>query len=1118
MVEPKRNRASRIDLGNGYSSSFDVPDLIEAQKTSFKDFYENGFMKLFEEINPVKDTMERMWTLEFKSFRYGEPYRGIEESIAKGLSYELPVYATVQLLNNKTGEIKEQEIFVADLPMMTDDGAFIVNGVRRVVTHQIVRAEGVLFEEADVLPYRTLYKARLMPGRGPWYEIEINKYNVISMRILPKRPRVLITEFLRVMGYESDEEIKKLFKDVDTNEEYKYIEATLARDFTKSKEDAIISIYNKLRPDESVTLDSAEKYIKSNFFNRRKFDLGKIGRYQLNRKLGTSYDVNNPEEAVLYPDDIIRIVKKLININNGVEPADDIDHLSNRRIRSVGEVLERQLLAGVRRLEKNIKDKMSLYGQDAKVTPSMLVGTKPIAASIQSFFGANQLSTFMDQTNILAELENKRKVTAAGPGGIVKERATFSIREVHNSQYAKFDPVTSPESANIGVVTQLAVLARINEFGFLESPYTKVLNEVNNTKSDLLNRILNESIPGIAKKGTQITKDIAEKIASQKEIQKVKVVPFISDTVDYLDALDEENKYISISSINTDEYRNITEAFVPVRHEGDFVLEDVNLVTHTDVLTYQQAGLGMALIPFVSHDDAMRALAGANMQRQGVPLIKQEAPLVGTGVEEIVARQSNWSIFAQEDGEVEYVDAGKVTVKYAKSGIKDYKLVSFYRTNDNTSFTQKPAVNAGQKFKKGDVIVDGPTCVNGELAIGTNLRAALMFYEGYNYEDAVVISERVVRDDLLTSVHIREHKVEVRDTELGPEVITADIPHVGDRILQKLDMAGIIREGMKVKAGDILVGVVAPRGEKELTAEERLLRAIFGESASDVRDNSLRLPHGEEGIVIHTQRLSTEKGDKLPPGVLEEVRVWVADTKKLDYGDKISGRHGDKNTIAAIRPIEDMPFTEDGEPVDIVLTPTFLKRMNMGQAEEIHFGMYAKLLKENFAFPLFEGINMEWLEQEMKKQGFTMEQKVDLYDGRTGKKFPRKVTVGMKYMLKLHHIADEKVHARSTGPYTAVTQQPLGGKAQRGGQRFGEMEVWALEAHGAPYTLQEMLTIKSDDVKGRSGAYKAIIHGEKIESVNVPESFKVLIKELNALCLNMDLISNKKSQEVVENE
>ena len=1117
MIEPRRNRASRINLGKGFSSSFEIPSLIEAQKSSFKDFYDGGFQRLFGEISPVKDTMERMWTLEFKSFRYGQPYVGIEEALNKGLSYEVPVYSTVQLLNNKTGEIKEQEIFIADLPMMTEDGSFIVNGVRRVVTHQIVRAEGVLFEETEILPYRTLHSARLMPSRGPWYEIETNKYNVISIRIVPKRPKVLITELLRVFGYETDQEILNLFKDVDTHPEYKYIEATLARDFTKSKEDAIISIYNKLRPDESVTLDSAEKYIKSNFFNRKKFDLGKIGRYQLNRKLGTTYDVHNPDEAVLYPEDIILIIKKLIKINNGVELSDDIDHLFNRRIRSVGEVLERQLLGGVRRLEKNIRDKMSLYGQDAKVTPSMLVGTKPIAASIQSFFGANQLSTFMDQTNILAELENKRKVTAAGPGGITKERATFSIREVHNSQYAKFDPVTSPESVNIGVVTQLAILARVNEFGFLEAPYRRVKSEVKNTKGDLVNRILDESIKGVAKTGTFITKDIAEKISSIKDKKSIKVKPFISEEVDYLDALEEEDKYISIPSVNTDEFNNILETLVPVRHKGDFILEDVNLVNYVDVLTYQQAGLGMSLIPFVSHDEAMRALAGANMQRQSVPLVKQQSPLVGTGVEEIVARQSNWCIFAKDDGEVLYVDANRIVVNYKKEGEKEYKIVNFYRTNDNTSFSQKPAVQVGQKFKKGDILVDGPTCVNGELAIGTNLRAALMFYEGYNYEDAVVISERIVRDDLLTSVHIREHEIEVKDTELGPEVISADIPHVNDRILQKLDESGIVREGVKVKAGDILVGVVAPRGEKELTAEERLLRAIFGESASDVRDNSLRLPHGEEGIVIRTQRLSVQNGDKLGPGVLEQVKVWVADTKKLGYGDKISGRHGDKNTVSAIRPIEDMPFTEDGQPVDIVLTPTFLKRMNMGQAEEVHFGQYAQLLNEKFAFPLFEDVNMEWLEKEMKKKGFEMEEKVDLYDGRTGKKFPRKVTVGMKYVLKLHHIADEKVHARSTGPYTAVTQQPLSGKAQRGGLRFGEMEVWALEAHGAPYALQEMLTIKSDDIKGRSNAYKAIIHGEKTENVNVPESFKVLIKELNALCLNMELIS-KKSQEVIENE
>ncbi|HHX99629.1 TPA: DNA-directed RNA polymerase subunit beta [Candidatus Dojkabacteria bacterium] len=1119
MLKPKTNHSGRLNLGLEYSGEFEFPNLIEAQINSFEAFKKDGFQEIFNEISPVKDNMEKMWTLEFKDFRYGDPYRDIDEAIKKGLSYEVPVYATVQLMNNKTGEIKEQEIFIADLPIMTDDGVFVFNGVRRVVTHQIVRAEGVLYEEADRLPMRTLYKARLMPGQGPWYEIDTNRHSVISMRILPKRPKVLITELLRVFGWETDEEIKKLFTDVDTHEEYKYIEATLARDFTKSKEEAVISIYNKLRPDESVTLESAERYVKSNFFNVRKFNLGKIGRYQLNRKLGTTYDVNNPEQAVFYASDMVLIIKRLIQLNNGEVQPDDIDHLSNRRIRSVGEILARQLNGAVRRLEKNIKDKMSLYGQDSKVTPSMLVSTKPISASIQSFFGSNALSTFMDQVNVLAELENKRKVTAGGPGGIAKERATFSIREVHNSHYSKFDPVTSPESASIGVVVQLAMLARINEYGFLEAPYREIRHKVGNNKKELLNRILSEDIKKIAKAGDFVDEKLAEKIIKEKSVKEISVKPFVTENVEYLDAMDEENFRISSATIAKDEYGNITDTLLPIRYKGEFLLEDASSVNYIDALAGQQAGLGMALIPFISHNDAMRALTGANQQRQAVPLVKQEAPLIGTGMEEVVARQSIWGVFAKEAGEVLSVDANKVTVKYEKEGVEDYKLTSFYRSNDNTCFVQKPILNVGDKFKKGDAIVDGPTMVNGEISIGTNLRAALMFFEGYNYEDSVIISDRIVKDDLLTSINIREHTVDIRDTELGPEIITADIPHVNDRILQKLDAEGIVMSGTQVKSGDILVGVVAPRGEKELTAEERLLRAIFGESASDVRDNSLRVPHGEGGIVIRSIVLSADKGDKLAPGVLHQVKVWVAETKKIGFGDKIAGRHGDKNTIAAVRPVEDMPFTEDGEPVDIILTPTFLKRMNMAQATEVHFAKYAHDLGVKFAFPIFEGENMEWLEAEMKKHGKNMDQRVDLYDGRTGKKFPSKVTVGMKYVLKLKHIADEKVHARSTGPYTAVSQQPLGGKAQMGGQRFGEMEVWALEAHSAPYALQEMLTIKSDDIKGRSSAYKAIIHGDKIENVNVPESFKVLVKELNALCLNIDLISNQtEEEEVVENE
>lgn len=1124
MLKPKSNISGRLNLGLNYSGDFKFPNLIKAQIDSFEDFKKNGFQNLFDEINPVKDNMERMWTLEFKDFRYGAPYRTVDEAIQKGLSYEVPVYAKVQLMNNKTGEIKEQEIFITDLPIMTNDGVFVFNGVRRVVTHQIVRAEGVLYEESEKLPTRTLYKVRLMPEKGPWYEIDTNRHNVISMRILPKRPKVLITELLRVFGWESDDEIRKLFADVDNNEEYKYIEATLARDFSKSKEEAIISIYNKLRPDESVTLESAERYIKSNFFNVRKFNLGRIGRYQLNRKLGTTYDIDNPDEIMLHPEDIVLAIKKLIQTNNGDVAPDDIDHLCNRRIRSVGEILERQLLGSIRRLEKNIKDKMSLYGHDAKVTPSMLVSTKPIGASIQSFFGANALSSFMDQENILSELENKRKVTAGGPGGIAKERATFSIREVHNSHYSKFDPVTSPESANIGVVTQLAMLARINEFGFLEAPYRKVLKSVKNDKKELENRVLSKDLvvgkKVLAKAGTMIDKALAEKIVKEKDIKEIDVKPFTTEQIDYLDAMQEEQHYISTAIVNKDEYGNILDTLLPVRHAGDFSLEDVNMVGYVDAFASQEAGLGMALIPFVSHNDAMRALVGANQQRQAVPLIKQESTYVGTGIEEVIARQSYWGVFAEDDGEVLYSDAKRIEVKYKNGEVKEYPLTSFYRSNANTCLTQKPVLITGDKFKKDTVLADGPTMVGGEFSAGTNLRAALMFYEGYNYEDSVVISDRVVREDLLTSIHIREHSADIRDTELGPEIITADIPHISERVLKKLDERGIVRSGVRVKSGDILVGVVAPRGEKELTAEERLLRAIFGDSANDVRDNSLRIPHGEEGIVIKTQVLSADKGDKLAPGVLHQVKVWVANTKKIGFGDKISGRHGDKNTIAAIRPIEDMPFTEDGEHVDIILTPTFLKRMNMGQAEEVHYGKYARDLGVKFAFPIFEGENREWLEAELQKHGKNLDQKVDLYDGRTGEKFPNKVTVGMKYVLKLHHIADEKVHARSTGPYTAVSQQPLGGKAQMGGQRFGEMEVWALESHSAPYALQEMLTIKSDDVKGRSAAYKAIIHGEKIQNVNVPESFKVLVRELNALCLNIDLIStkNNEEEEVAPNE
>jgi len=754
-----------------------------------------------------------------------------------------------------------------------------------------------------------------------------------------------------------------------------------------------------------------------------------------------------------------------------------------------------------------------MYGEDAKLTPAMLVSTKPISASILSFFGQNQLSSFMEQVNILSEVENKRKITASGPGGILKERAPFSLREVHHSQYSRFCPVTSPESQSIGVVTQLASYARINDFGFLEAPYKKVAQTAKNNGKDAVNRIAAEDLmlnkKVVVKSGAMIDEKSAKALMANKELKEIPVSSYITDEVVYIDAAVEEESHVGMSTISRDDFGNITELLAPMKYHGEFLLQDVRQLNFVDISPFQSAGLGMALIPFVANDDAKRALMGSNQQRQAVPLIRQEAPVVGTGFEEVVARQSNWGIFAEDDGVVEYVDGNIVSVKYKKLGIKDYHIVKFERSNHDTAFSQYPRVSVGQKVAKDDLLADGPCMVDGELSLGVNLKVALMFFEGYNYEDSAVISERLVKEDLLTSIHVKEYVIELRDTELGAEVLTSDIPHVSDRVLAKLDVQGIVRIGARVQAGDILAGVVGPRGEQELTAEEKLLRAIFGESATDVRDVSLKLPNGEKGIVIKTQLLSADKGDRLSPGVLKQVKVWVAETKKINYGDKIAGRHGDKSTIAAIRAPEDMPFTEDGEPVDIVLTPTFIKRMNMGQAVEVHAGRYADILGEKLAFPLFDEIDYAWLEEQLKAKGKDLSQKEVLYDGRTGEKFPKPVTVGIKYVLKLKHIADEKVHARSTGPYTLVTQQPLGGKAQMGGQRFGEMEVWALEAHGAAYALQEMLTIKSDDRDGRAAAYKAIIHGEKIESVNVPESFKVLIRELNALCLNIDLISHE---------
>lgn len=1113
IVKPYCNRASRINLGLGNSSpTVEYPKFIASQVESYKQFLENDFPTLFDSINPIRDSMGKMWVLEFGDFEWEDPKRTEKEALDSDLSYEAAVYVHTKLLNVQTGEIKEQKVFIADVPLMTIQGYFIINGVKRVVTHQIVRAEGLLIDADVVVENRVVYKASLMPERGRWFKFETSKTDVISSRFVSKRPRILITEIFRVLGYESDAEIRDLFKDVDVDEEHKYIEATLARDFTKDKRTAIINIYNKLRPNETVTLRSAEKYVRSLLFDKDRFFLGKVGRYQLDKKLGT--DHSKDPEPTFYVDDLIRIIKRLIRTNNGELLPDDVDHLKHRRIRRVGEILIGQLKRSMQRIRKNVRDKMSIYGNNTRLTPSMLVSTVPLSTSILSFFGQNQLSVFMEQTNILSELENKRKVTGSGPGGVLKLRAPFSLREVHYSQYSRFDPVTTPESQGVGVVVQLASFAKVNEMGFLEAPYRKVKQEVKNEVSELVNRILLEDVKDgrrvIAKADKLISESVAKKISKIKKLKKVKVYPYITEDIEYLDPHEEDLSHIGMSS-EADEFKNIVEPLIPMKSKGTFSLQDRSQITHVDLILSQQAGVGMSLIPFVGHDESMRALVGANQQRQAVPLVKPEAPLIGTGLEEIVARQSNWTIYAEDKGLVQRADSKELIIKYDKLGVKRYGIVKFDRSNHDTSFSQFVRVESGNRVEKGDLLVDGPSVFNGELALGVNIRVALLSYEGYNYEDAVVISDRLVYDDVLTSVHIKEYVTEIRDTELGPEKLTADIPNTSDRILNKLDENGVVFVGARVREGDVLAGVVAPRGKKELTAEEKLLHAIFGESSSDVRDNSLKVSHGDKGVVLKRRILDADTtDDKLPPGVLKKVTVWIAQTKKISYGDKVSGRHGDKNTIAAIRPVEDMPFTKDGEPVDMILTPLFVKRMNMGQGVEVHFGKYAKLLGKNLAFPIFEKIDMDWLKSELEKKGYDLSQKEDLFDGRTGEKFPRPVTVGMKYILKLHHIAGEKVHARSTGPYTLVTQQPLGGKSQMGGQRVGEMVVWALEAHGAAYALQEMLTIKSDDTVGRAATYKAIIHGEPIENVNIPSSFKVLMRELNALCFNIELISGSK--------
>ncbi len=1090
------------------------PDLISSHLRSYEMLIEEGIKEIFDEISPVEDYTGESWELRFGDVSWGDSELGFERVHKLGLSYDRPLYVDVKLTNKKTGEIKKQKIFIVDVPVMSDRATFMVSGNERVVVMQIVRSEGILFTESKVRDSRgvVLNSVKLMPERGRWFDFEMNKLGVMSVKLLDKKPKIMLTTLLRALGYSSDKEIRKALEGAEI-EGGTFLENTIKRDPSSNTEEALLEIYRKLRPEDSVRGGGGGGWSHNLFFNKRRFYLGRIGRYQLNKKLGLSIPVT-PENYLLQKQDIVEIVRSLIKINNGSTKIDDMDSLSNRRVRGVGELIGERIRMGVLRMEKNIKDRMSTHSTEDPVTPGMLVNTRPVIAAINQFFGSSSVSRYMDQENILSELETKRRITSGGPKGLTKERATFSVRDVHSSHYSRLCIVTTPEGPSIGIVSHMAVYARINDYGFLEAPYMRVYSTLdkNHYKQEkFFGRTLREAAADdkgkeIAKAGTKLDKALAAKL-EKAGVAAVEIKPFLSDEVEYLAADDELHFSIGPAHVDLSENDEILDERIFVRRGGSFVNVTPDALDFIDINPGQIGGVGFSLIPFSSNDDPVRTLMGSNMQRQSVPLVSPQSPIVGTGYEKIVAKASGRVVLAEEDGEVIFVDGAKVTVKYKKKGLVTYELEKFTRTNQNTSFTQICNRFPGEKFKTGEVLVDGPAMQNGELALGRNLLTAYMHYEGYNYEDGIIISERLVKDDVLTSVHIHEYIQDIRETKLGDEQITRDIPNVGEYALRNLDETGVVRVGAYVHSQDILVGIIAPKGETELTAEEKLLRAIFGEYARDVRDNSLRLPHGDNGIITGVQVLDKDSGDKLNPGVLKQVKVWVARTSKISVGDKLTGLHGDKGVITSILPEEEMPYLEDGTQVDIILGPSsMVKRMNLGQLQETRIASKARALGIKVEVPPFARFAEEILDAELKKAGKTVSEKVTVYSGKTGEAYPEPILVGPRHIIKLNHLSADKIHARSTGSYTMVTQQPLGGKAQMGGQRFGEMEVWALQAHAVPNVLHEMLTIKSDDVVGRAAAYKSMIQGQPIAPPYIPESFKVLVSELRALCLNLDPI------------
>lgn len=1075
-----------------------VPDLVEIQKNSYNWFMREGLRELFDEISPIKDFGGRNLELSFKDYYLDEPKFDEKTSKAKNITFEASLRIKASLANKKDNTEKEQEIYLGDFPVMTDRGTFIINGIERAVISQIIRSAGVFFT-SNYTRGKKFYGAKIIPNRGAWLEIETDINNILWVKIDRKR-KVALTSLLRAFGYSSDEEILALFKDTDNNPNVKYIQNTLTKDIAKNMDDGLIEVYKRIRPGDLATADNAKSLIYSMFFRFERYDLGKVGRYKINQRFNLDL-ANIPDNRILRKEDLLEIIKEIIKLNISQVDSDDVDHLSNRRIRSVGELIQNRFRIGLARMERIVRDKMSTVDIES-MSPSKLVNAKPVMGVVKEFFMSSQLSQFMDQTNPLAELEHRRRISAMGPGGLSRERAGFEVRDVHTTHYGRICPISTPEGPNIGLVGQLASYAKVNEYGFIETPYRVVeriaLEDVEDPQTGKV----------AVKKGQVIPKELIDKLRAKNISFKAKAR--VTEEIVYLNALAEERSITTAATTKLDADGNFIKEKTEVRKFGKPDISPVEQVDYMDVASNQIVSISTSCIPFLEHDDAVRALMGTNMQRQAVPCIRPVPPLVGTGVERMAALYSGYLAINKAEGKVLNVDGNGIEVLEKNGNLRYYDLNKFQRSNASSCINQHPTVAKGEEVKKGQIMSDGPSIAEEELALGQNVLVAFMAWGGYNYEDAIIINERVVQRDLFTSIHIENYQVEVRETKLGPELVTSDIPNIAEEKLKNLDENGIVRIGAEVSSGDILVGKITPKGETELSAEEKLLRAIFGEKARDVRDSSLYLEHGDHGKVIDVKIFSQDSGDKLSPGVTQMVQVSVADLRKIQVGDKMAGRHGNKGIISNVVPVEDMPFMADGTCLDIILSPLgVVSRMNLGQILETHLGLAAKKLGFKVATPVFFGVSETKIKELLKEAGISENGKVTLYDGRSGEAFAQKVTVGYKYMLKLNHMVEDKIHQRSIGPYSLITQQPLGGKAQFGGQRFGEMEVWALEGYGAAHTLQEILTIKSDDVPGRAKAYESIIKGEPIRKLNIPESFNVLVRELKGLCLDVELLEGK---------